>query len=114
MERELASKVFMVDDYASKNNMEEQIKEYIRKLKNDYPDASITREFYKGKNILIRATEVGEHKIIKNYDLEKEELWKGAGRIIEKGINGIGENVYKDKGKTKGREHTGGNGRERY
>ena len=30
MEKELASKIFMVNDYVSKNNMEEQIKEYIR------------------------------------------------------------------------------------
>lgn len=58
MEKELASKIFMINDYASKNNMEEHIKEYIRKLKSEYPTACITKEFYKGENILVRATEI--------------------------------------------------------
>ena len=56
MEKELASKIFMVEDYDSKKNMEEHIKEYIRKLKIEYPTAIVTREFYKGENILVRVT----------------------------------------------------------
>ena len=54
MEKELDSKIFMINDYSDKNNMEEHIKEYIKKLKIDYPTAIITREFYKGENILVR------------------------------------------------------------
>lgn len=46
----------MLEDYNSKENMEERIKEYIRKLKIEYPTAIVTREFYKGENILVRAT----------------------------------------------------------
>lgn len=114
MEIELENKIFLLEDYENKNIMEAHIKEYIKNLRNNYPMAVITREFYKGKNILIRATEISEHKIIKNYGLEREEQEKGKGRIREKGINGIGENVYRDKGRSKGREHTSGNGRERY
>lgn len=56
MEKEVNSKIFMLDDYANKSNMEEHIKEYIRKLKIEYPSAIITKEFYKGENILVRAT----------------------------------------------------------
>ena len=56
MEKELASKIFMLEDYNSKENMEEHIKEYIRKLNSEYPTAIVTREFYKGENILVRAT----------------------------------------------------------
>lgn len=56
MEKELASKIFMLEDYNSKENMEKHIKEYIRKLKIEYPTAIVTREFYKGENILVRAT----------------------------------------------------------
>ena len=56
MEKELASKIFMLENYNSKENMEEHIKEYIRKLKIEYPTAIVTREFYKGENILVRAT----------------------------------------------------------
>ena len=50
MEKELASKIFMIDDYANKNDMEEQIKKYIRELNKEYPNATITKEFYKGVN----------------------------------------------------------------
>lgn len=72
MEKELASKIFMVNDYASKNNMEEQIKEYIRKLKIEYPTAIVTKEFYKGENILVRATEVYNKPQSKKKEKEKE------------------------------------------
>ena len=47
----------MLDDYANTNNMEEQIREYIRILKTEYPKAMITKEFYKEKNIFVKATE---------------------------------------------------------
>ena len=46
----------MIENYSSKNNMEEQIKKYIKKLKIEYPTAIITKEFYKDKNILVRTT----------------------------------------------------------
>ena len=72
MEKELDSKIFMINDYSDKNNMEEHIKEYIKKLKIDYPTAIITREFYKGKNILVRATQIYEIKNIKHISREKE------------------------------------------
>ena len=72
MENELASKIFMVNDYASKNNMEEQIKEYIRKLKIEYPTAIVTKEFYKGENIFVRATEVYNKPQSKKKENEKE------------------------------------------
>lgn len=70
MEKEIASKIFMVNDYASKNNMEEHIKEYIRKLKIEYPTTIVTREFYKGENILVRATQIYD----KSNNIEKENI----------------------------------------
>lgn len=73
MEKELESKIFMVEDYANKNNMEEHIKEYIRKLKMEYPQATITKEFYKDKNILVRATEVYENVKQKQSTRDKEK-----------------------------------------
>lgn len=71
MERELESKIFMLEDYNSKENMEEHIKEYIYKLKQKYPNAIITKEFYKSQNILVRATEI-ENKTIYNKSKDKE------------------------------------------
>lgn len=70
MEKEIASKIFLVNDYASKNNMEEHIKEYIRKLKIEYPTTIVTREFYKGENILVRATQIYD----KSNNIEKENI----------------------------------------
>ena len=76
MEKELNSKVFMVENYSSKNNMEEQIKKYIKKLKIEYPTAIITKEFYKGENILVRATLVENKtnnvKIVNEKNKERE------------------------------------------
>lgn len=37
--------------------MNEHIKDYIRKLKNDYPLAVVTKEFYKVNGILVRVTQ---------------------------------------------------------
>lgn len=110
MELELANKVFLLENYCDRNDMEEHIKEYIRQLKNDYPMAVVTREFYKGGNILVRATQINsnlnkkEHYLEKKDELEKEEV-----RIKERGINGLGENVYREKDTG----HNGGNERER-
>ena len=70
MEKELESKIFMLKDYNNKEYMEEIIKEYIKMLKNNYPKAIITKEFYKGQNILVRATI--ESKIIKSKQNDKE------------------------------------------
>ena len=64
IEKEITSKVFMIKDYIDNKDMEKHIKEYIRKLKTEYPKAIVTREFYKGENILIRATEVFNNRNI--------------------------------------------------
>lgn len=71
MEKELASKIFMLEDYNSNKNMEEHIKEYIKVLKSNYPNAVITREFYKGQNILVRATEIS-NKALTNKQVNNE------------------------------------------
>ena len=68
MQKELASKIFFIIDYNSKENMEKHIKEYIIKLKEIYPNAVITREFYKGQNILVKATEINN----KTNNIKKE------------------------------------------
>lgn len=72
MEKELASKIFMIDDYENKNEMEEKIKEFMKELKKEYPNATITKEFYKGVNILVRATEFFFSKDLSSKKCEKE------------------------------------------
>ena len=71
MERELENKIFMLNEFINKEDMEENIKKYIDILKNKYPNAIITREFYKGQNILVRATEIS-NKAITNKQVNKE------------------------------------------
>ena len=85
MEKEIESKIFMINDYASKNNMEEHIKEYIRKMKIDYPNAIITREFYKGENILVRVTQISTNKIIKQKESVKEKTREDDWYIRQRG-----------------------------
>lgn len=71
MERELENKIFMLNEYIDKENMEESIKKYIEELKFKYPNAIITREFSKGQNILVRATEIS-NKARTNKQVNKE------------------------------------------
>ena len=73
MERELENKIFFLDEYTNKDEMEENIKKYIELLKNKYPNAIITKEFYKGQNVLVRATEMS-NKTIKNKQIKEKEI----------------------------------------
>ena len=72
MERELENKIFMLNDYINKDDMEENIKKYIDILKNKYPNAIITREFYKGQNVLVRTTEIYNNVNAKQKEKNKE------------------------------------------
>ena len=72
MERELENKIFILNKYTNKDEMEENIKKYIELLKNKYPNAIITREFYKGQNVPIRATEIN-NKSIESKQINKEK-----------------------------------------
>ena len=71
MERELENKIFMLNEYLNKEDMEKRIKKYIEDLKFKYPNAIITREFYKGQNILVKATEIS-NKARTNKQVNKE------------------------------------------
>ena len=113
MEKDLESKIFILQDYFNKEEMENDITEYIKKLKKNYPSAMVSKEFYKGRNVLVRATKIAskslkKDKFEKNYKLEKEEV-----KIKEKGINGLGENVYKIQNGRSKEKTRGSNGRER-
>ena len=74
LERELEKKIFMFDEYINKDDMEESIKKYIVILKNKYPNAVITREFYKGQNILVRATEIENKETISKQNNKEKEI----------------------------------------
>lgn len=114
MELELANKVFFLREYTDKSDMEKHIKEYIKKLKNDYPMAIVTREFYKENGILIRATKIENKTFEKKKEQEQNELEKEEIKIIERGINGLGENIDRTVRSRESREkEIGGTERER-
>ena len=78
LERELENKIFIFDEYKNKDEMEENIKKYIVILKNKYANAVITREFYKGQNILVRATKIENKENISrqnNKEREKDDWY---------------------------------------
>lgn len=117
MEQEIERKIFLIENYNDKFIMEEEIKRYINKLRKDFPSAIVTREFYEGRNILIRATQINnKHNENKKEDIENE-LEQQEVRIKELGINGLGENVDRNikNGKSREKEisHNSGGERER-
>lgn len=59
MGREIERKIFSIEEYTDKEKMEEEIKKYIKQMEEMYPYAVVTREFYDGKNILVRIAEMG-------------------------------------------------------
>ena len=43
-------------------------------MKNKYPNAVITREFYKGQNILVRATKIENKETISKQNNKEKEI----------------------------------------
>ena len=74
----------------------------------------VSKEFYKGRNVLVRVTKIvstsiKKDNLEKDYELEKEEV-----RIKEKAINGLEENISRmQDGRSKKEKTRGGQGRER-
>lgn len=80
MEREFERKIFVLENYTDKSDMEEDIKKYMQELKEKYPMAIVTREFCIGNKVLVRATEKNndqkENKKQKSKVREKESFFR--------------------------------------
>ena len=74
MEKELENRIFMFEEYINKENMEENIKKYIEILKRKYPNAVITKEFYKGQNVLVRATKIENKAVVQKTKSKEKEI----------------------------------------
>ena len=74
---EKKTKIFLIDAFKDRHEMEEDIKSYIEIMKNNYPNAVITREFYKGSNSLVRVTEIKnkQHNIKQNNKEREIDDW---------------------------------------
>lgn len=107
MNREIDRKLFLFRDYSNKQDLEKDLKDYIKELKEKYPLADITWKFYKGNGILVLATKTDEIKVKKENTIDENDLEREEEvRIKEKGINGLGENVDRTikEARAKGRE----------
>ena len=96
MEREIESRIFRESEYSTNKEMQDEVEEYMKKMRYSYPRYIVTKEFYKGRNILVKVIKIDtilkdKYKAEKGKQLEKDEQV----RIKERGINGIGENVDK-------------------
>ena len=77
MEEELERKIFLVENFESRAEMEKMADLYVKKLraKYAYSKVVVTKEFYKNTNILVRATRIGTRgRFNNNFKITKEEL----------------------------------------
>lgn len=58
MEKELYSKIIYFENYSNKTDFEYEVEKEYKRIRQEYSDCIITKEFYKGNNILIRACKV--------------------------------------------------------
>ena len=72
MEKELEYKIFYEGQYSNIAEMEADAKKYMEILRNKFTEAIVTKEFYKGKNLIVRATKVKKEVIIRRKYKEKE------------------------------------------
>ena len=74
MGREFERKIFYIEEFKDKEQMEEEIKKYVKIMEERYPYATVTREFYDGRNILVRVAEnvVASH----NRNFEQGRGWR--------------------------------------
>ena len=74
MGREFERKIFYIEEFKDKEQMEEEIKKYVKIMEERYPYATVTREFYDGRNVLVRVAEmsVAAH----NRDMEQGRIWR--------------------------------------
>ena len=82
MEKELESKIFYIQDYDGSESLKLEVNKYIKVLKEKYTDCIVTKEFFNGKNILVRCVKVNveQNKTIKS---EKQIELNGKERYKE-------------------------------
>lgn len=74
MEIELYSKIIYFEDYSNKVAFESEVEKEYKKIKQKYLDCIVTKEFYKGKNILIRACKIEKIQAKEKEPEEKQYL----------------------------------------
>lgn len=58
MERELYNKIIYFKDYNDKAIFENEVQKELKRISEEYTNCVITKEFYKGNNVLIRVCKI--------------------------------------------------------
>lgn len=90
MQRDIESKRFKVSDYENQIEMNNAVKEYMDKLRKDYPFYLVTKEFCANRDILVRMTKPDTRKVnqirtkLKEQEKEREYYIEPRERDREK------------------------------
>lgn len=87
MEKEVFSEIIYYKDYNDKNDFEKAVEKEMNKIKSKYADCIVTKEFYKGNNVLIRVCEIGQ---VQRKSKEPEEKQYLRDRADEFHVGGNG------------------------
>ena len=78
MEKELYSKIIYFEDYRNKDIFDIEVEKEYKRIKQEYLGCVVTKEFYKGNNILIRACEIKKISIKEKETEEREYIRERA------------------------------------
>ncbi len=90
MERELYSKIIYFEDYSNKEIFDIEVEKEYKRIKQEYTDCIVTKEFYKGNNILIRVCKIEsmqtkeEKQEEKQYLRDRSDGFKSSGKDRER------------------------------
>lgn len=90
MQRDIESKRFKVSDYKNQIEMNLAVKEYMDRLRRDYPFYLVTKEFCSNRDVLVRMTKSDTRKIndirnkLKQQEKEREYYIEPRERDREK------------------------------
>ncbi len=90
MEKELYSKIIYFKDYSNKDIFDIEVEKEYKRIKQEYLGCVVTKEFYKGNNILIRACKIEKLQTKEKEPEEKQYLrdrsdgFKSGGRDRER------------------------------
>ena len=85
MERELYSKIMYFEDYGDKDVFDIEVEKEYKRIKQEYLDCVVTKEFYRGNNILLRVckNEKAKSKVKeqeeRQYLRDRSDGFKGGG-----------------------------------
>ena len=84
------SKIIYFEDYSNKEIFDIEVEKEYKRIKQEYTDCIVTKEFYKGNNILIRVCKIEsmqtkeEKQEEKQYLRDRSDGFKSSGKDRER------------------------------